>query len=43
MLVILPEEAKALTATIVAKDGIAVVVNPQNKVVNLSTDQVRIF
>jgi phosphate transport system substrate-binding protein len=40
-LVILPEEAKALTATIVAKDGIAVVVNPQNKVVNLSTDQVR--
>ncbi len=40
-LVMLPEEAKALTATIVAKDGIAVVVNPQNKVVNLSTDQVR--
>ena len=39
-LVMLPEEAKALTATIVAKDGIAVVVNPQNKVVNLSTDQV---
>jgi phosphate transport system substrate-binding protein len=40
-LVMLPEEAKALTAAIVAKDGIAVVVNPQNRVVNLSTDQVR--
>lgn len=40
-LVILPDEAKSLTATVVAKDGIAVVVNPQNKVVNLSTDQVR--
>jgi phosphate transport system substrate-binding protein len=40
-LVKLPPEAKDLTATVVAKDGIAVVVNPQNKVVNLTTDQVR--
>lgn len=40
-LVMLPEEAKALTATIVAQDGIAVVVNPHNKITNLTTDQVR--
>jgi len=40
-LVSLPEEAKDLTATVVAKDGIAVVVNPQNKIVNLTTDQIR--
>lgn len=40
-LVMLPEEAKALTATIVAKDGIAIVVNPKNKAINLTTDQVR--
>lgn len=40
-LVILPEEAKSLTATVVAKDGIAVVINPQNKVSDLTTDQVR--
>ncbi len=40
-LVKLPEEAKALTATVVAKDGIAIVVNPQNKITNLTTDQVR--
>ena len=40
-LVMLPEEAKALTATVVAKDGIAIVVNPKNKAINLTTDQVR--
>jgi phosphate transport system substrate-binding protein len=40
-LVTLPQEAKDLTSTVVAKDGIAVVVNPQNKAVNLTTDQVR--
>jgi len=40
-LVILPPEANALTATVVAKDGIAVVVNPKNQIVKLTTDQVR--
>lgn len=40
-LVKLPEEAKALTATVVAQDGIAVVVNPHNGITNLTTDQVR--
>jgi phosphate transport system substrate-binding protein len=40
-LVNLPAEAKGLTATVVAKDGIAVVVNPKNKITDLTTDQVR--
>lgn len=40
-LVTLPEEAKGLTSTVVAKDGIAIVVNPKNKVNNLTTDQAR--
>ncbi len=40
-LVTLPEEAKGLTSTVVAKDGIAIVVSPKNKVNNLTTDQVR--
>lgn len=40
-LVQLPEEAKGLTPTIVAQDGIAVVVNPGNSILNLTTDQVR--
>jgi phosphate transport system substrate-binding protein len=40
-LVILPPEANSLTATVVAKDGIAVVVNPKNQIVKLTTDQVR--
>ncbi len=40
-LVVLPPEAKSLISTIVAKDGIALVVNPNNSVFNLSTDQVR--
>jgi phosphate transport system substrate-binding protein len=37
----LPDEAKALTATIVARDGIAIVVHPQNPVVALSAEQAR--
>jgi phosphate transport system substrate-binding protein len=40
-LVVLPEEAKVLTATVVARDGIAIVVNPQNSITGLSTAQVR--
>lgn len=40
-LVVLPDEAKSLTATVVARDGIAVVVNPKNNVTDLTTDQVR--
>jgi phosphate transport system substrate-binding protein len=40
-LVKLPEEAKVLTATVVARDGIAVVLNPTNKVNGLKSDQVR--
>ena len=40
-LVKLPEEAKILTATVVARDGIAVVLNPENKVLGLTTEQVR--
>lgn len=37
----LPEEAKALTSIVVAKDGVAVVINPKNPVKNLTTEQVR--
>lgn len=40
-LVVLPEDAKALTATVVARDGIAVVVNPANTIADLTTQQVR--
>lgn len=40
-LVTLPPEATSLTATVVAKDGIVVVVNPANPVGNLGTEQVR--
>lgn len=40
-LVVLPEEAKVLTSTVVARDGIAVVVNPANKVTGLTTSQIR--
>jgi phosphate transport system substrate-binding protein len=40
-LVTLPPEANSLIATVVAKDGIAVVVNPKNQIVKLTTDQVR--
>jgi phosphate transport system substrate-binding protein len=40
-LVELPPEAKALVATVVARDGIVVVVHPSNPVANLTMDQVR--
>lgn len=40
-LVNLPPEARDLSSTIVARDGIAIVVNPANKVNNLTTGQVR--
>lgn len=40
-LVQLPPEAKQLTATIVARDGIALVLNPANNVMNLTMQQVR--
>jgi phosphate transport system substrate-binding protein len=40
-LVRLPEEARVLTATVVARDGIVAVVNPANKVQNLTMLQVR--
>ena len=36
-----PEAARELTATVVAKDGIAIVVHPGNTVTNLTTDQIR--
>jgi phosphate transport system substrate-binding protein len=40
-LVELPPEAKALVATVAARDGIVVVVHPSNPVPNLTMDQVR--
>jgi phosphate transport system substrate-binding protein len=40
-LVILPEEAKALSSVIVARDGIAIIVNLKNTVNNLTTQQIR--
>lgn len=40
-LVELPSEAQALTKAMVAKDGIALVVNPANMVANLNTEQIR--
>jgi phosphate transport system substrate-binding protein len=40
-LVVLPEEAKVLSTTVVARDGIAMVVNPANAVSALTTDQIR--
>lgn len=40
-LVELPEEAKQLTSTIIARDGIALVLHPSNKVANLTMQQVR--
>ncbi len=40
-LVELPAEAKALTSYLVARDGIAVVINPANAVTNLSLVQIR--
>ena len=40
-LVELPPEAKELTSIPVARDGIALIVNPRNKVSNLSMEQIR--
>jgi phosphate transport system substrate-binding protein len=40
-LVDLPPEAKSLTATVVARDGIAMIVNLKNKVDNLTFGQIR--
>lgn len=40
-LVSIPEEGKSLVATEVARDGIAIVVNPVNKVEGLTMEQVR--
>jgi phosphate transport system substrate-binding protein len=40
-LVTLPPEAKDLAAVAVARDGIALVVNPKNSVANLTTEQIR--
>lgn len=40
-LIELPQEAKELTATVVARDGIAVIVNPLNIVASLSSSQVK--
>lgn len=36
-----PEEKKGLTETVIAKDGIAIIVNPKNDISNLSLDQLR--
>ena len=40
-LVTLPEDAKSLTSTVVAQDGIVIIVHPTNKVDNLTMDQIR--
>jgi len=40
-MVTLPDEAKALTSIVVARDGIAIIVNPGNSVGDLTTDQIR--
>lgn len=40
-LVSLPPEASALKSVLVAKDGIAIIVHPENKIANLTTDQIR--
>ena len=40
-LVDLPEEAKALYSTVVARDGISIVVHPSNPVADLTLDQIR--
>jgi phosphate transport system substrate-binding protein len=40
-LVKLPPEAEGLTAVVVARDGIAVILNPANPVANLTMDQIR--
>jgi phosphate transport system substrate-binding protein len=40
-LVTLPPEAEGLTPVVVARDGVAVIVNPLNPVSNLTLDQIR--
>lgn len=40
-LVILPPEAKSLTSVVVARDGIAIIVNPKNKTANLTVQQIQ--
>jgi phosphate transport system substrate-binding protein len=40
-LVKLPPEAEGLTAVVVARDGVAVIIHPANRVANLTMDQVR--
>lgn len=40
-LVKLPDEARSLTATVAARDGIAVIVHPDNTATNLTMDQLR--
>lgn len=40
-LVILPEEAKNLFSTTVARDGISIIVHPSNPVIDLTMDQIR--
>ena len=40
-LVILPDEAKVLTSTVVARDGIALITHPSNPVANLTSQQVK--
>ncbi len=40
-LVVLPDEAKVLTSTIVARDGIALIIHPSNPVTNLTSRQVK--
>jgi phosphate transport system substrate-binding protein len=40
-LVNLPDEAKALTATVVARDGISIVVHPSNRIEESGMDRIR--
>lgn len=40
-LVVLPEEADVLTKTVVARDGIALIVHPSNPIANLTSQQIR--
>jgi phosphate transport system substrate-binding protein len=40
-LVVLPDEAKVLTPTVVARDGIALITHPSNPVANLTSQQVK--
>lgn len=37
----LPEEAKVLQTVVVARDGVVMVVHPQNTISNITTDQIR--